>query len=491
MAKPRKTKRRPLSAPPVAIAEPAPEQAVDDVRGLEIAVDDTPPALVVQNTTGANPGVTRMLCPPIVFDARGPIVSDADILAELRRPAPPTVKPMSWTEAIDASAPAASEPPPVAPAPRAATARRKAPAEPGDQPDWDAIRAEAEELAPGPYGHLLWQEEHLAAGGFPRLSPWWLWTAEGFFASMKRWLLALAGRGAGKSTILTRLATTLALLTSRRIPPGQTWIWPFVSVLPVDAKRRLVEIQAVLLHAYGLEQKITSPDSTPTLAMSDALGNSIAWVSSASTIGNVSGPSSLGATMDEEEKILYERAGEILGSLGQTFRARAHIRGFRVSSAMSVEGTLYRSVSRGDTITNYVARIGPFLDAAVAGFLEVACWEEQRGNDEAARVIRVHVATLTSESTGIPTWLGNPTFGNPSETPWAPERAAVATRIEAEAVEPDNLGGVSREAYWLRECGSVPTGAGIFEDSDGEYAVVGESSRYSEETAYERGYDGA
>lgn len=346
---------------------------------------------------------------------------------------------------------------------------------------------------PGLYGLLLAQEARLVAAGFHPISPWWLETVEGFLASLKRWLLILAGRGAGKSTMLTRLAVVLALFSPRRIPPGQTWIWPFVSVRPADAKKRLDEIREILLNAYRYELKVTSPESTPTLALDDAAGNTIAFVSFASTVGNVSGPNSIGATVDEEEKIERNPA-EVVGSLAQTFRARPGIRGIRCSSVFKVDGTLVRAIGKGDSITNYVARIGDrHLPAVLEGLEAVARWEAEhgdqgRGDRRAAERIRAYAATVDANGPGIPTWLGNPSTGSPEDGGgWSPAQAAVATRIEVDAADDRILEGLTRADYWLRENASVPPdgGAGL---TDEDFEIAGELRRYADETPEDRGY---
>ncbi len=350
--------------------------------------------------------------------------------------------------------------------------------------DWIKIQHDAErDFGPGPFGLLMWQEERLIARGFPRMGDWWLWTLENFYSSLKRWLLVMAGRGMGKSTCLTRLAANEGLFTVRRIPPGQTWIWPFVSVRPSDAKRRLHEIQAILMHAYHFSDKtakITSPEGTPTMNLRDARSQSIGFVSFASTLGNVSGPNSIGATVDEEEKIERDTS-EIVGSLIQTFRARPGIRGVRCSSAMSVRGGLARSIAAGDNLTNFVARIGQrFLPDAIEGFLAVAEWEEAHANSTGAAQIRAYVATLTAESSGIPTWVGNPMYG-PN-----PAARAVALRIEVEGlpVDPD---GLTKTRLWLREVGSYPTGEDAAAENDTDFEVLGVEHRYGDEMR-ERSY---
>src|SRR6185312_10700100 len=114
------------------------------------------------------------------------------------------------------------------------------------------------------------------------------------------------------------------------VPPGQRWIWPFVSVAAVDARRRIIEIQAIL-RAIGLETEPSFPAGHATIEADDARGNPIAWLALAATIAGVSGPSSMGATIDEEQKLRDRSSGanpsrEVLASVVQTFRARPECR---------------------------------------------------------------------------------------------------------------------------------------------------------------------
>src|SRR6185312_17243958 len=81
---------------------------------------------------------------------------------------------------------------------------------------------------PDPFARLMWQDQRLAGAGFPSMSPWWKGTLRAWYASQRRWLVALVGRGGGKSTTLTRVAACEGMFTARAVPPGQRWIWPFV-----------------------------------------------------------------------------------------------------------------------------------------------------------------------------------------------------------------------------------------------------------------------
>jgi len=338
--------------------------------------------------------------------------------------------------------------------------------------DWDRIREEAHRLAPGPFGLFLWLEARLVAAGFPPVSPWWLATLRRFYASGKRWLVVMAGRGAGKSTMLTRVAVAEGLFTARSSPPGEAWIWPFVSASSKDARNRIRQIAAILA-ARGMRTdkgkpiEPSYPQGHPTIEVRDASGNPIEFVAYAGTIAALSGPTSVGATVDEEAKLRGDGSanpsGEVILTLAATFRARPGIRAIRCSSAWLTEGSHFGAISEGDTILNMVARIGDdFLPGVIDGLEAVAKWETNRGDVIAARRIREHAASLTAESVNAPTWLGNPTLGNP-EGPYPWLGAAVASRIEIETLDARTFDalfpGMSRAAAWLRECASVPVQA--------------------------------
>ncbi len=323
---------------------------------------------------------------------------------------------------------------------------------------------------------LLWLDGVLAEQGFPGISPWWLSFLRAFYASGKRWAVVMAGRGAGKSTVLTRVAVVESLFGERKIPPGQRWIWPFISVGVPDARRRILEIQAILTAIGVCEMRRVKegtksvekwfplepsyPQGVPTIETKDAAGNDIAFVALAGTIAGVSGPSSIGATIDEEAKLRDKAtnanpATEILASLVQTFRARPGIRAIRCSSAWEEEGSHFGSIDAGSNLVNHVASIGAaFLPDVLAGHEAVASWEASQGNAKGAAQIRAFAATLTANSPNVPTWLGNPTI------------AAVASRIEVEALPPTALDGLDPTTWWLRENGSLPqpvgaTGGGL------------------------------
>ncbi len=341
---------------------------------------------------------------------------------------------------------------------------------------WAKVHEEAARFAAGPFGYFLWVDAQcaMAERPLPSASPWWRWSIGEFYASGKNWGIYLVGRGGGKSTTLEKVAATDSYFTPRHAPPGQVWTWPFVSVGPDDANRRVDGIAAVY-RALGL---VVIGEEDPeggkhkdgikisraprgSLQLLDALGNPIKLASIAGTIGNLSGPSTIGLTIDEAAK-LHDRStnanplAEIITSGSQTSRGRPNWRAIVSSSAWERSGTHFQLVEQGDNEVNFVARIGPhFIDDALRGFEAVAAWEQMRGDLNAAKLIREHARSLTAASPMVPTWVANPTLGNPIEgAAW--DGAALASRMLVQALPEKALNGVPRVLFWLRENGSVP-----------------------------------
>lgn len=395
------------------------------------------------------------------LDAARPLPDPCNLCGQPRRAHPPRGCPPSrFAEAVAVSAAAEEERKREAAAAIVAPAPPAAPPRTGDL-DVDRVTREAAAFAPGPFGFFLWLEDRLVVAGFPPTSPWWIATLRDFYASGKRWLVVMAGRGAGKSTLLTRVAVVEGLFAPRSSPPGEAWIWPFVSVATKDARRRIIQI-ARILRALGIDVDPSYPSGQPTIETVDMRGNPIEFVAFASTIAALSGPTSIGATVDEEAKLRGDGSanpsGEVIASLVQTFRARPGIRAIRCSSAWRKEGSHYGAIMAGDTLSNHVARVGAFLSEVLAGLESVAAWEQAQGDLAAARQIRTHALSLKADSPNATTWLGNPTLGNPDGKSW--DGAALASRIELETLDAKTFAelfpGMTRAGAWLRECASVP-----------------------------------
>lgn len=341
------------------------------------------------------------------------------------------------------------------------------------------LAAEAATYAPGDFGYVLMVDARCIAHGMPAMSPWWRYSVGAFYASGKQWGIFLVGRGGGKSTTLERVAAAVARYGARKVPPGQTWTWPFISVGPDDANRRISGIAAVF-RAAGLAvvgdlnesdgRKIKIGEGVRiaraprgSLDLEDVRGNSIQLGSIAGTVGNVSGPSTIGLTIDEAAKLIDARGAnpltEIVASAAQTSRGREGWRAIMSSSAFDRTGIHFQMIDAPPNDVNFIATIGPdFIDAALDGFERVAAWEQRRGDTAAAKIIRSHAASLRADSPLVPTWVANPTLGNPRGLAW--DGAALATRMLVEVLPDAALDGVPRINFWLRECGSLPMDRG-------------------------------
>lgn len=86
----------------------------------------------------------------------------------------------------------------------------------------------------------------LVARGFPPTSPWWRAQLERFVSAGRRRWTVRAGRRAGKSSTLCRLAVAWALWGQWSVPPGDIAVVPFVSVNKDEASARLRTIAAIL-----------------------------------------------------------------------------------------------------------------------------------------------------------------------------------------------------------------------------------------------------
>lgn len=279
-------------------------------------------------------------------------------------------------------------------------------------PVWERIETEAQSLAPGQYGYFLWLNAKCAALGMHKISPWWLASTGAFYESGKRWMIVRCGRGGGKSTSLIRLAVSEAIFGNRIVPPGQNWIWPFISINATDAGRRIPEAVAIL-DCLGIEYKLHRAVGKQSIDMLDRNGQQVSFLSLACNISALSGPTAIGGTVDEEAKLFDKAtnanpASEVIASLLQTFRGHEDVRAVRCSSAWDNKGSHADAIAEGDTSQNFIARISDdFVKPTVDGLQEVAAYVE-KSDKAGAQKIRAYAATVTADSPNICTWIANP-----------------------------------------------------------------------------------
>lgn len=290
------------------------------------------------------------------------------------------------------------------------------------QDRWAKFRDEAARLGAGTWGVLLYLDGMLAARpGAHALSPWWRWSLGEWYASGKPVYLGRIGRGGGKSTTQTEVVIAETLFGEREVPPGETWIWPFLSVDMSEANLKvgpLVSALGALGIGEGTDLTIhrAGKQGRTVLAYQDTRGQQVEVRVYPNTVDAMSGPTLAGATNDEEAKWKADKekgvnsAEEVLDAMAGAFRGDATSKKhMRISSAYMTRGPHFDDIERGDDELHYVARIGPFLREAVDGFELVASRLAERGKHDEARMVRQYAATLTENSPNVPSWVANPT----------------------------------------------------------------------------------
>ncbi len=285
---------------------------------------------------------------------------------------------------------------------------------------WAKLKEEAAGLGEGTWGILLYLDAMLAARpGAHAMSPWWRWSLGEWYASGKPVYLGRIGRGGGKSTTQTEVVIAETLFGEREVPPGETWIWPFLSVDMSEANLKVGPLEHAL-GAVGVGGSMLTKHSggkagRTVLAYQDAKGQQVEVRVYPSTVDAMSGPTLAGATNDEEAKWKADKdkgvnsAEEVLDAMAGAFRGDARSkRHMRISSAYMTRGPHFEDIKEGDTELHFIARVGPFLREALAGFDLVAGRLEADGRHDDARMVRQYAATLDEHSPNVPSWVANP-----------------------------------------------------------------------------------
>ncbi len=140
-------------------------------------------------------------------------VTTPDVVAnagQTRSTSGPAVTPPEWAPAVAVSRVREAEEKPAKPKNTEALEK------------WARIRVEAEEkYGPGLFGLNLWQDAQLVKHRIPPTSPWWKWTIRTFLSlreadPLLQWIVALVGRGGGKSTTLEKLMLIVVLFIARK-----------------------------------------------------------------------------------------------------------------------------------------------------------------------------------------------------------------------------------------------------------------------------------
>lgn len=181
-------------------------------------------------------------------------------------------------------------------------------------------------------------DKALVAQGFPATSVWWKAEITRFLHALargaRRWVIR-AGRRAGKSTTLCRLAVAWAWFGTWHVPTGDTAMVPFISISKDESAGRLRTIAAIA-KALGLEHEQRGEEI-------ELIGERhVFFKTFAATTSAVVGFTSIAVFGDEVARweardTAANPAREVLGSLTPTLATQAH--GFAVlcSSPWSVD----------------------------------------------------------------------------------------------------------------------------------------------------------
>lgn len=319
---------------------------------------------------------------------------------------------------------------------------------------WKRLREDAAQLAAGTLGFLLAVEARLASRpGAHGFSPWWRWCLSEWYVSGKPTFLGCVGRGGGKSDTQTAVVVAECLFAPRSVPPGETWIWPYLSKDMNETNLKFGPLESAL-RAVGLgtdDLKIhRRKDGRSEIGFYDATSNSVEVRVYPNSKDALRGPTLCGATNDEEafwredKDLGTSSADDVLDAMAGAFRGdAASKKHMRISSANHKGAVLMRDIEAGDNDLHFIARLGPFVREAIAGFELVAERLFAEGRFDDARTIRQWASSLSDTSPWIPSWVGNPTH--------------------------DVWGGFlrlrKRVTKWLRENGSKPSDGG----EEGDY----------------------
>jgi hypothetical protein len=185
----------------------------------------------------------------------------------------------------------------------------------------------------------------LVACGFHPMSPWWRAEIERFLRSGKKRWIVRAGRRAGKSSTLARLACAWALWGPWSVPTGDVGVVAFVSINREEASARLRTIREVL-RAIGVgfterDQQIELVDRPVAFRVTTCSIDAVGFTSIAVFGDEVS--------RWEDRDGTANPAKEVIGSLGPTLATQPF--GFMClcSAPWSISDFHAQEFDRGET----------------------------------------------------------------------------------------------------------------------------------------------
>jgi hypothetical protein len=192
----------------------------------------------------------------------------------------------------------------------------------------------------------------LVRAGFPPTSPWWWKQIRRFYSSGRRRWVVRAGRRAGKSSTLCRMAYVEARWGKHRVPPGDTGFVMFISKDRDEASQRLRTIDAIA-KAVGDQLEVRGDER---LFPGRRTGCKVYTAS----IAGVSGPTAIMVVGDEvalwrDSETGANPAAQVISSASPTMASQREARSVWSSSAQGNDDAHARMFDAGDTAAQLTA----------------------------------------------------------------------------------------------------------------------------------------
>ena len=191
----------------------------------------------------------------------------------------------------------------------------------------------------------------LVAKGFPPTSPWWVDTLTRFYGRPARQLVIRAGRRAGKSSTLCRLAVVEALWGRHAVPPGDVGTVAIVSTTRDEAANRLATIEAIL-RAIGVAFR-RSGDTIDATSL--ATKHPIRFKTFTASVSGVVGFTAICVICDEVARWRDVDTGtnpakQVLASIRPTMATQPEARIVLSSSPLSILDAHYDAYEAGESV---------------------------------------------------------------------------------------------------------------------------------------------
>lgn len=220
------------------------------------------------------------------------------------------------------------------------------------------------------FAHFVALDRALVAKGFHPTSPWWLETLARFYASGRRQLVIRAGRRAGKSSTLCRIAVLEALFGAHAVPTGDVGIVGIVSVSRDEAASRLRTIRAILdVLGVGYRER----DQTIELT-----SRPVVFKVFAATLASVVGGTWIAAICDEVARWRDADSGanpatDVLASLRPALATQPNAKLFLSSSPLGTDDAHATAFDTGETGFQVVAHAPTWVANPSPETTEDAC----------------------------------------------------------------------------------------------------------------------